>query len=478
MSAALRVGWCPGALRPMMSGDGLVVRIKPRGMALPVRSALGIAAAAVRHGNGLLDLTARANLQIRGVTEAGLPALTVALDAMGLLDADAGAESRRNVLASPLMGLDPSAACDLRPVVAALEAALAGAVELDALPSKFGFAVSDGGALPLGDVSADVRFDALPGRRFAVRLDGDDEVSTCCPAGGVPDVAIRLARAFADAAAADDGLRRMRDLVAEVGADDVFSRAGLKSETEGPARLPSPLWRGVGGAPIPARRDGTSGEGEATLLQVEARPFPSRGTRPGPSPRIPLHEGEGRRPASRRVLDRDIVAGVLGVAAPFGRLDAAQLDALARGATRAGAAELRVTPWRAILVPGLAPAALDRLADEGAAAGWIVDPADPRRRVAACTGAPGCRRGTTPVQGDAAALAPLLGPGDGIALHVSGCAKGCAHPGPAPLTLVAAEGRYALVADGTAAGAPAAAGLDAAEARRLLTTLLRPDRHP
>ena len=23
-------GWCPGALRPMMSGDGLVVRIRPR----------------------------------------------------------------------------------------------------------------------------------------------------------------------------------------------------------------------------------------------------------------------------------------------------------------------------------------------------------------------------------------------------------------------------------------------------------------
>ncbi len=23
-------GWCPGALRPMQSGDGLVVRIRPR----------------------------------------------------------------------------------------------------------------------------------------------------------------------------------------------------------------------------------------------------------------------------------------------------------------------------------------------------------------------------------------------------------------------------------------------------------------
>ncbi len=61
---------------------------------------------------------------------------------------------------------------------------------------------------------------------------------------------------------------------------------------------------------------------------------------------------------------------------------------------------------------------------------------------------------------------------------MSGCAKGCAHPGPAPLTLVAVEGRYSLVADDTAAGAPVVAGLDAAEARRLLKTILRLDRRP
>ena len=98
--------------------------------------------------------------------------------------------------------------------------------------------------------------------------------------------------------------------------------------------------------------------------------------------------------------------------------------------------------------------------------------------MAACAGAPGCRRGTTPVLDHAARLAKLLAPGDGVALHVSGCAKGCAHPGPAPLTLVAAEGRYALIVDGTASDAPVASGLDPEEARRLLRTVLRLDRRP
>ncbi|MEQ1672674.1 MAG: precorrin-3B synthase, partial [Hyphomicrobium sp.] len=39
-------GWCPGALRPMMSGDGLVVRVRPRAGRLTMAQALGIAQAA------------------------------------------------------------------------------------------------------------------------------------------------------------------------------------------------------------------------------------------------------------------------------------------------------------------------------------------------------------------------------------------------------------------------------------------------
>lgn len=424
MSAALRVGWCPGALRPMMSGDGLIVRVKPRGMALAVARAIGIAAGATRHGNGFLDLTARANLQIRGVTEASLPALTVELDAMGLLDADAAAEARRNVIASPLMGLDPEAAFDIRPVVAALEAALAGAEGLDALPSKFGFAVSDGVSMALDGVAADLRFEAMRDGRFAVRLDGDEGVAGICTPEAVPAVALRLARAFVEARAMQAELHRMRDLVAAVGAGAITLQAGLERVDPASARIKS------------------------------SADLPPRGVGP---------------------LD---TAGVLGVAAAFGRLDAAQLDALARGAARAGVTGLRLTPWRAVLVPGLGRAALDRLAADCAAAGWIVDPADPRLRIAACAGAPGCRRGTTPVLDDAASWSRLLGVGAGIALHVSGCAKGCAHPGSAPLTLVAAEGRYGLVPDGTAADAPVVAGLDATEARRLLKTILRLDRRP
>lgn len=451
----MRVGWCPGALRPMPSGDGLVVRVKPRGGTLAPEIAAGIAEAAARHGNGAIDLTSRANLQIRGVGDGSLAGLTRTLDALGLLDTDAAAEARRNVVASPLAGCDPSAVFDIRPAVAALEDRLVAEVGLADLPGKFGFAVSDGGRLPLDGVSADVRLEAMHGEAgmdgFSIRLDGDPGYASRCDAAAMVDAAVRLASIFIAARARVPALRRMRDLVAQVGAAAVLTEAGLTA-----AATPV-IARGRMAALV-----GMRALAPGTPRAEPAPPPPCRGTNvDGEFTSAPNH--------------------VLGVAAAFGRLDAAGLDALARGALRVGAGEIRLTPWRAVLVPGLALSEAQRLASDCAAAGLIVDPGDPRLRVAACVGAPGCRRGTTAVLDHAARWAALLRPGhaaDGIALHVSGCAKGCAHPGPAPLTLVAEGGRYGLVADGTAADLASAVGLEADEVRRLLRTAMGWDRRP
>ncbi len=451
----MRVGWCPGALRPMPSGDGLVVRVKPRGGTLAPEIAAGIAEAAARHGNGALDLTGRANLQIRGVEDGSLAGLTRTLDALRLLDTDAEAEARRNVVASPLAGLDPSALFDVRPAVAVLEDRLVAEDGLVDLPGKFGFAVSDGGSLSLDGVAADVRFDAVLApdgtERFAVRPDGGGSVAALCDAKDMADVGVRLGSVFIAARARDPALRRMRDLVAEVGAVAVLTEAGLIAET----------------TPAVARGRTATVVGLRTL-----------------APGIPHAEPATAQPCRGTDAGGNLVSEpsyVLGVAAAFGRLDAAGLDALARGALRIGAREIRMTPWRAVLVPGLAISEAQRLASDCAAAGLIVDPGDPRLRVAACVGAPGCRRGTTAVLDHAVRWAALLGPGHaagGIALHVSGCAKGCAHPGPAPLTLVAEEGRYGVVADGSAADVASAVGLDADEVRRLLRTAMGWDRLP
>ena len=82
-------GWCPGAHRAMASGDGLLVRVRPRLARLTAAQALGLCELSRRLGSGLVDLTHRANLQLRGVTPADHAAVVDALCVLGLADADA-----------------------------------------------------------------------------------------------------------------------------------------------------------------------------------------------------------------------------------------------------------------------------------------------------------------------------------------------------------------------------------------------------
>jgi precorrin-3B synthase len=87
--------------------------------------------------------------------------------------------------------------------------------------------------------------------------------------------------------------------------------------------------------------------------------------------------------------------------------------------------------------------------------GFITEARDPRRRIIACPGAPSCAQGLIAARALAAELAsqvPL--PGDGVALHISGCAKGCAHPKPAPVTIVGTEQGCGIVTNGSARDKP------------------------
>jgi precorrin-3B synthase len=133
--ASLRRGWCPGVLRPMQTGDGLLVRLRLRGARLDLDRAEAIADCAARFGNGMIEISSRANLQLRGIDEAQLSALQRRLDELGLLDADAATEGVRNIVASPISDMDPGAIIDAAPVVTALEARLADDAVLHRLPA-------------------------------------------------------------------------------------------------------------------------------------------------------------------------------------------------------------------------------------------------------------------------------------------------------------------------------------------------------
>lgn len=183
-------GWCPGALRPMMSGDGLVMRLRPRFARFTRAQVLGICTAAARHAAGLIDFTSRANLQVRGVAEADWPRLLEWFGELGLLDADVRLESRRNLLLTP----DWVAGDDTERITAELLARLG---ELPELPAKVGFAIDAGAAPRLRDASADFRIERAVQGELILRADGRATGATL-PAGGEADALIALAHWFAD----------------------------------------------------------------------------------------------------------------------------------------------------------------------------------------------------------------------------------------------------------------------------------------
>ncbi|MEM6385039.1 MAG: hypothetical protein AAF718_02265 [Pseudomonadota bacterium] len=143
-------GWCPSAHRHMLSGDGLIVRIRPPMARLDRMQGGTLAKLAREYGNGLIDVTSRGNLQVRGVTEGGFPALLAALIAAGLAPADPALELPLTVTPFP----------DEAGKTAALVDALQGKIaKLPDLPHKMGVLIDTGPERCLADVSGDFRFE-------------------------------------------------------------------------------------------------------------------------------------------------------------------------------------------------------------------------------------------------------------------------------------------------------------------------------
>jgi precorrin-3B synthase len=147
---------CPGVVDAMESADGWLLRIRLPGGTITPAQLRAVARVAGTEGSGLVEITSRANLQVRGVPAARLAPAAGALVDAGLALPDAALDARRAVLAPPLTGHDPTEAVDATALVAAVVAALVAADLPGRLPPKFSVAIDTGGALGLGDVPADV----------------------------------------------------------------------------------------------------------------------------------------------------------------------------------------------------------------------------------------------------------------------------------------------------------------------------------
>ena len=422
-SPSLRPSACPALSRIVAARDGGLCRIKLPGGKLLAAQALAIAGAAERHASGIVELTNRANLQLRGVKPGADEALSQLLARAGLgprVGADpsldpaeaahraAVADDARNLLLSPIAGLDIDSLCDTAALAEPLLAVLQNEPRLAELSPKFSVLLDGGERLAALDHPHDIWFAAM-----ARAVGAGDELCFAVGLAGQPspikgnalaavrqcDVAALLQAlllTFLDLAAPDEN--RMRDLLRSHDAHAVLAQAAANAGIELQRDDTVAAWRR--GAAHSHRRFGAHAQRDAGRWHVGGQP-------------------------------------------PLGRIDTATLEGLARLALAHADATLRFTPWQSVVLANVSEQAVPQVERELAALGLVVDSRDPFARLIACAGSTGCAKGLSDTKGDASQIAGHLP--DDLEVHLSGCVCSCAAAHCAPYTLLAvAPARYDL----------------------------------
>jgi precorrin-3B synthase len=385
-SVSLVKGWCPGALRPMESGDGLIVRIRPRLGAFSRAQFAVLAEISARFGDGSLHVTSRANVQIRGIAEPDHPLALAMLRGAALLDGDARAEAVRNTMVTPQVALCPPGASPETPHAVARQ--LAGAVDralsstplYHPLPAKFGIAIQAGAEIDSAYMS-DVTFACAGLDRILIILDGAFEKAIVCESAEQAVQTLHgVLHAFIKVRERDGSVGRMRDAAPLVAVEGVALQEISLSERAAPLG--------------------------------------------------PLHLGQ-------EWLG-------FGIGFAFGEISQAAASEIVVFMEGRAVAELALAPHRALVFRCKDGEQFSELARR---IGGITDPRDIMLRMHACVGAPRCSRAMASTRMDAAAVARALPlekkPSIG-AIHISGCEKRCASPRGEGLTAVAKPGGYEL----------------------------------
>lgn len=379
---------CPGVLRLHPAEDGGLARVRVPGGRVGAEQLAAVASAA-RLGNGLVELTSRANLQVRGLSDAASGRVEALLAEAGLLPSRTH-ERVRNVVAAPLAGRDPSSPAATDAVVEALDAGLLADARLADLPGRFLFAVDDGtGLAGEADVSvtgSPVGFVLeLAGRRtdLAVADRGVDDKSRAYGerrGPHSPDAAAELALAAAHAFLE---LREREWRIAEM--------------HNGPARIAG--W--LGGRVV----DAAPGVG----LAAAAR-------------RMRLTPGALRQRDGRFAVT---------ALPPLGRLDPPGLDGLA-----ALGRELRLSRQRTLTVLDVEAGEVEAVSGELARLGLVVAPGTGWEGLSTCAGLGACAKALADVRAVAARRAAERGrahPSE----HWSACERRCGEPLGVGLAFVA-----------------------------------------
>ncbi|WP_165216916.1 precorrin-3B synthase [Affinirhizobium pseudoryzae] len=413
---SLARGACPALDAPMLTGDGYLSRVALIEPISPVQLAT-LCSLSERHGNGMIDISARGNLQIRGLTPASAAALEADVRSLAL--------PLREGLAvewTPLAGLDPTTDVDPRPL--GLEI-MARAQDLrGSLAPKLSVVIETRGLIRLDGLLADIRL---------VAAENDGRTGWHILLGGTADQGRAIGFVQENEAA---------DCVAAL----LAHLAALGPRTRGrdidPGRLP-----------------------ETVSRVLEASP---------PSLSPSHHDAFG-------LFELEDGQCALRVALPFGQIQSRQLSAFADHARRCGIESIKPAAEHTLLAFGSGEtcAALQTAAKTHGFITDEHDPLRQIDACPGAPSCQSARLDTHALGRFAAEESGELFDGS-LRLHLSGCLKACAHPTAATLVFAGTDDATHLVIDGKTTDTPAKRLFPQTEAAALsaLSALLRLERQP
>lgn len=383
--------------------DSLMVRCRiPAGELTSVQLD-GLADIAEQWGGGRIDITTRANVQIREIAPKNMVKVLLRLQEVGLTAKGSGVDNIRNITATPTFGVDRDELIDTAPLAKAMHHYILNNRDMYGLPRKFNIAFDGGGGISAAADTNDIGFVAVrvgegkgvdPGVYFRVELAGitghqqfAKDVGVLVQPKDCVAVGAAIVRAFAETGDRTNRKKaRLKYVIDRLGFDGFLALAE--------AKLAFPLVR------LP-------------LDQCEPRP------RTLPHGHIGVYRQ--RQPRLNYV----------GVVIPVGWMSVRQARRLAELARNYGTGEVRLTVWQNLLIPNVPDGFVETLKRNLVRAGLHHAATSISGGLVACTGNRGCKWASSDTKGHATALAKHLESrfelDQPINIHLTGCPNSCAQ---------------------------------------------------
>lgn len=358
-----------------------------------------IADLADQYSTGCLQVTNRANLQIREVHSEIPPEVWNRLQELGIASRRVEVDPIRNIMASPTAGIDRQQLLDTRPLVKAWDDYLQTHPELSELSPKFSIGLDGGESVSIQALRNDILLAAGRSAKSEIvfRLHLNSDTGILIQQSQCISVLAALASAYLEYTKNQpriDGKKpRLRHLLADWGAESYLERVERN--------LPFVLQR--------------------RSIDSSARAIEQ-------SRHLGIHP------------QRQSDFSYIGIALPLGRLESKQLRNLANLAQNLASGTLRLTPWQNLLISDIPNSQLFEIEQQIADLGLHSSATRLDSCLVACAGSSGCASAATDTQSHALAMARDLAQKLTIDLpiniHFSGCQKSCAQHRPIDITLV------------------------------------------